>query len=239
MNYKLYKNYFIFGNHGHAIQEMELGQKFVVDISLFGKDLGKVNAAISDEQIQNILEEIGIKQHYDMIQAAASRIADKILELSDENVVEVRIEFKKPSTPIRIGIPGGLVKYVSTTVSKRRPGYTPEYIQMDDYNYTKIRSARVFNKKVKYEVDLEVAFPMEDSIREDNVEYSYSYTTIYDVAVDTVKNNINDKPEVLIEKMIDYVYKDNPKAQRVRATIRNFIPENDMSIDYMEYQMVK
>jgi len=174
-----------------------------------------------------------------MIQAAASRIADKILELSDENVVEVRIEFKKPSTPIRIGIPGGLVKYVSTTVSKRRPGYTPEYIQMDDYNYTKIRSARVFNKKVKYEVDLEVAFPMEDSIREDNVEYSYSYTTIYDVAVDTVKNNINDKPEVLIEKMIDYVYKDNPKAQRVRATIRNFIPENDMSIDYMEYQMIK
>ena len=239
MNYKLYKNYYIFGNHGHAIQEMELGQKFVVDIFLFGKDLGKVNSAISDEQIQNIMEEIGINQHYDMIQAAASRIGDKILELSDENIVEVRIEFKKPSTPIRIGIPGGLVKYVSTTVSKRRSGYKPEYIQMDDYNYTKIRSARVFNKNVKYEVDLEVAFPMEDSIREDNVEYSYSYTTIYDVAVDTVKNNINDKPEVLIEKMIDFVYKDNPKAQRVRATIRNFIPENDMSIDYMEYQMIK
>ena len=75
------------------------------------------------------------------------------------------------------------MKYVSTTVSKRREGYTSEYIHLEDYNYTKVKSARVFNKDVRYEVDLEVAFPMEDSIREDNVAYSYSYTTIYDVAV--------------------------------------------------------
>lgn len=80
---------------------------------------------------------------------------------------------------------------------------------------------------------------MEDSIREDNVAYSYSYTTIYDVAVDTVLNNIGERPEVLLEKMVDYVYSDNPKAQKVRATIRNYLPENNMSVDYMEYQMVK
>ncbi len=239
MNYKMYKNYFIFANHGHAIQEMELGQKFVLDIWLFGKDLEKLDSAISDDQIQSVIEEIGINQHYDMIQAAASRIGEKILKLSNDDVNEVRIEFKKPSTPIRIGLPGGLVKYVSTTVSKRRNDEALKNELMEEFNYTKIRSARVFNKKVKYEVDLEVAFPMENSIREDNVNYSYSYTTIYDVAVDTVKNNIDNSPAELLEKMIDYVYKDNPNAQRVRATIRNYLPVNDMSLDYMEYQMTK
>ncbi|MEI7885001.1 MAG: dihydroneopterin aldolase [Clostridia bacterium] len=239
MNYKLYKNYFVFATHGHAIQEKELGQKFVIDVTLFGKDLNKMNAAIADDVIENIIQEIGVEQHWDMIQAASSRIADKILALSTEDILEVRVEFKKPSTPVRIGMPGGLVKYVSTTVSKRRAGYKTEYTQMEDYNYTKIRSARVFNKDVRYEVDLEVAFPMEDSIREDDVAYSYSYTTIYDVAVDTVMNNLQDSPAELLQKMIDYVYKDNTKAQMVRATIRNFMPENNMSLDYMEYQLVK
>ena len=29
----------------------------------------------------------------------------------------------------------------------------------------------------------------------------------------------------MLEKMVDYVYSDNPKAQKVRATIRNYLPE--------------
>jgi dihydroneopterin aldolase len=239
MNYKLYKNIHIFASHGHAIQEKELGQKFVLDITLFGEDLNKVNTAISDDEVEKIVKEIGVDVSFDMIQAAASRIGDSILVKCPQDVVEVRVEVKKPSTPIRIGMPGGLVKYVSTTVSKRREGYTTQYTHFEDYNYTKIRSARVFNKDVRYEVDLEVAFPMEDSIREDNVAYSYSYTTIYDVAVDTVLNNKGSRPEELVRKMIDYVYTDNPKAQMVRATLRNYLPENNMSVDYMEYQMVR
>lgn len=239
MNYKLFKNIHIFALHGHAIQEKELGQKFVIDIILFGKDLKKVNAAISDDDIEQFVKEEGVDVSRDMIQAVASRIGEKILAKSSDDILEVRVEVKKPSTPIRIGMPGGLVKYVSTTVSKRREGYKTEYTNLDDYNYTKVRSARIFNKDVRYEVDLEVAFPMEDSIREDNVAYSYSYTTVYDAAVDTVLNNKGARPEELVEKIVDYVYKDNPKAQMVRATIRNYLPENNMSVSYMEYQVVK
>jgi dihydroneopterin aldolase len=239
MNYKLYKNIHIFGAHGIAQEEKDVGQKFVIDIFLFGEDLKKISAAISDDEIEKFVLEEGVDVSWDLIQTMAWRIGEKILAKGSQDIKEVRIEVKKPSTPVRIGVPGGLVKYVSTTVSKRRQGYTPEYIHLEDYNYTKVRSARVYNKDVKYEVDLEVAFPMEDSIREDNVAYSYSYTTVYDVAVDTVLNNKGAKPEELLEKMIDYVYADNPKVQMVRATIRNLVPENNMSVDYMEYQMAR
>lgn len=239
MNYKLFKNIHIFGSHGIAQEEKDVGQKFVIDITLFGENLGKVAGAISDDETEQYVKEEGVDVSRDLIQTMASRIGEKILAKSAGAIAEVRVEVKKPSTPVRIGLPGGLVKYVSTTVSKRREGYTSEYIHLEDYNYTKVKSARVFNKNVRYDVDLEVAFPMEDSIREDNVAYSYSYTTIYDVAVDTVLNNLGERPEVLLEKMVDYVYSDNPKTQKVRATIRNYLPENNMSVDYMEYQMVK
>ena len=239
MNYKLLKNIHIFGLHGHAMQEKELGQKFVIDITLFGEDLKKVSAAISDDDIEQFVKEEGVDVSRDMIQAVAARIGEKILAKGSQDIKEVRVEVKKPSTPVRIGMPGGLVKYVSTTVSKRREGYTSQYTHLEDYNYTKIRRARVFNKDVRYEVDLEVAFPMEDSIREDNVAYSYSYTDIYDAAVNTILNNKEAKPEELVGKIVDYVYNDYPKAQKVRATVRNYLPENNMSVDYMEYQAVR
>ena len=239
MNYKQFKNITVFGLHGHAIQEKELGQKFVLDITLFGRDLQAVRRAVSDEQVEQFVQEEAVDVSRDMIQAVAWKIAEKILDVSDESIPEVRVEVKKPSTPVRIGMPGGLIKYVSSTISKRRDGYQSEYTRMEDYNYTKIRSARIFDRDVRMEVDLEVAFPQEEVVRNDNVEYSYSYTTIYDVAVDTVKNNKGDDGATLAQKMVDFVYEDNPKTQMVRATVRNFLPENNLSVDYMEYQIVK
>ncbi len=239
MNYKMYKNITLFGLHGHAIQEKELGQKFVLEITLFGPDLDEVNKAISDDLVERFVQEEAVDVSRDMIQAVAWKIAEKILDASNEAIREVRVEVKKPSTPVRIGMPGGLIKYVSSTISKRRPGYSTEYTHLEDYNYTKIRSARVFDRDVRMEVDLEVAFPQEEVVENDNVEYSYSYTTIYDVAVDTVKNNKGDDGATLARKMVEYVYSDNPKAQMVRATVRNYLPENTMSVDYMEYQFVK
>jgi len=239
MNYKMYKNITLFGLHGHAIQEKELGQKFVLEITLFGPDLDEVNKAISDDLVEKFVQEEAVDVSRDMIQAVAWKIAEKILDASNEAIREVRVEVKKPSTPVRIGMPGGLIKYVSSTISKRRPGYSTEYTHLEDYNYTKIRSARVFDRDVRMEVDLEVAFPQEEVVKNDNVEYSYSYTTIYDVAVDTVKNNKGDDCATLARKMVEYVYSDNPKAQMVRATVRNYLPENNMSVDYMEYQFVK
>jgi len=239
MNYKMYKNITIFATHGHAIQEKELGQKFVLEITMFGDDLAQVAASVSEEDVERFVQEEAVLVHRDMIQAVAGHVADLILEASSEALKEVRVEVKKPSTPVRIGMPGGLIKYVSTTVSKRREGYQSVYDHIYDYNFTKIRSARVFDKDVKMEADLEVAFPMGPSIDNDDVNYSYSYTTIYDVAVDTIKGNKGDAPYELARKMVDKVYQDNPQAQMVRATVRNFLPENNLSVDYMEYQVVR
>jgi len=239
MNYKKYKNINIFATHGAADHEKVSGQKFVLEITIFGKNLKELCEAILDDDIEKIVIEEGIEAERDLIQTVSGRIADKILAKYTKDILEVRVEVKKPSTSIRIGKPGGLVKYVATTVSKRQEGYSLDSTSMEAFNYTNVKSARFFNKNVKYEVDLEVAFPMEDSIREDDIAYSYSYTTIYDVAIDTIKNNIGDNPGELLEKMIETVYSDNPKTQRVRATIRNYIPENNLSADYTEYQMTK
>ncbi|QRN85916.1 dihydroneopterin aldolase [Clostridia bacterium] len=239
MNYKMYKNITIFATHGHAIQEKELGQKFVLEITLFGEDLSKVDTSVSEAEVERFIQEEAIDVHRDMIQAVAGRVGDLILEASSDALMEVRVEVKKPSTPIRIGMPGGLVKYVSTTVSRRKKGYTPVYEHLEDYNFTKIRSARVFDKDVKYEADLEVAFDMGPSIENDDIAYSYSYTTVYDVAVDTIKANKGDAPYELARKMVEKVYEDKPDAKMVRAKVRNFLPENNLSVDYMEYMVVK
>jgi dihydroneopterin aldolase len=239
MNYKMYKNITIFATHGHAIQEKELGQKFVLEITLFGEDLSKVDAAVSEAEVERFIQDEAIDVHRDMIQAVSGHVADLILEASSDALKEVRIEVKKPSTPIRIGMPGGLVKYVSTTVSRRKDGYAPVYEHLEDYNFTKIRSARVFDKDVRIEADLTVAFDMGPSIENDDIAYSYSYTTVYDVAVDTIRANKGDKPYELAQKMIEKVYEDKPDAKMVQATVRNFLPENNLSVDYMEYMVVK
>lgn len=239
MNYKMYKNITLFANHGHAVQEMELGQKFVLEITLFGEDLSKVDASVSEVEVERFIQDEAIDIHRDMIQAVAGHVGDLILAASTDALKEVRIEVKKPSTPIRIGVPGGLVKYVSTTVSRRKEGYTPVYEQFEDYNFTKIRSARVFDKDMKIEADLEVAFDMGLSIENDDVAYSYSYTAIYDAAVETIKANKGDKACDLVNKIIERAYADKPDAKMVRATVRNFLPENNLSVDYMEYQVVK
>ena len=239
MNYKLYKNYWIFSNHGDCKQEFELGQKFVIDTFLYGDDLKSIQKSISDDKVQEIIDDIAVKKHFDLIQSVGSRICDKLLETCGSDIKKVKVEIKKPSTPIRVGPPGGLVKYVSSNITKKIEGYKDDGTSIDDLNYTKIRSARIFNKDIKYEVDLEVAFPMDESIEKDNVAYSYSYTTIYDIANDVTRANQKDKPEIILEKIVDTVYKDNMDVIKVRGTIRDYIPENNMSLDYMEYQIIK
>lgn len=237
MNYKLFKDIYIFGNHGCAAPEKELGQKFIIAITLYGEELKKVAAAISDDDIEQFVKEEGSDVSRAMAQTVAARIGEKIIAKATHDILEVCVEVKKPATSVRSG--GGLVDYISTVVSKRREGYSPQPARLEDYDYTKIKSARVFDRNRRYEVDLEVAFPMETSIREDNIAYSYSYSKIYGVIVDTLSNSSEAEPEELLEKIVDCSYNGYPSIQKVRATIRNYLPENNLSVDYMEYQLVK
>lgn len=237
MNYKLFKDIYIFGNHGCAAPEKELGQKFIIAITLYGEDLKKISTAISDDHIEQFVQEEGIDVSRAMAQTVAARIGEKIIDKATSDIVEVCVEVKKPATSVRSG--GGLVAYISTVVSKRKAGCSPQPTCAETYNYTKIKGARIFDRGRRYEVDLEVAFPMEDSIREDSVAHSYSYSKIYGVIVDTLSNNSKAEPGELLEKIADDCYNDYPSVQKVRATLRNYSPENNLSVDYMEYQLVK
>lgn len=239
MNYKMYKNCIIFATHGDCQQERELGQRFVLDIYLLGRDLNKVCNAISDEAVEKAVNEVAVDTHYDLVQAVVYNLSNRILSECTEDVLEVKIELRKPCSTLRVGPPGGLIKHIGSHGSARREGYKTEYTNMEDYRYTRVDAARIFNKDVKFEVDVDVAFPMEDSIREDNVAFSFSYTTIYDTAVDTTLANKDKSPEDILQEIVNNIYKINPKVYKVRATIRNLLPENNMSIDCMEYQLVK
>jgi len=239
MNYKMYKNCIIFATHGDCQQERELGQRFVLDIYLYGRDLKKVCNAISDTAVEKAVKEVAVDTHYDLVQSVVYNLGERILSLCTEDVLEVKIEIRKPCSTLRVGPPGGLIKHIASVGSSRREGYKTEYNNMDDYRYTRVDGARIFNKDVRFEVDVDVAFPMEDSIREDNVAFSFSYTTIYDTAVDTTLANQGKKPEEIVEEIVNNIYKVNPKVYKVRATIRNLLPENNLSNDSMEYQIVR
>lgn len=239
MNYKMYKNCLIFATHGDCQQERELGQRFVLDISLIGKDLEKVSNSIDDALVEKAVKEIAVETHYDLVQSVVYNLGERLLSQCTDDVSEVRVEIRKPCSPLRVGLPGGLVANIASSGSSRREGYKTEYVHMEDYRYTQVNGARIYNKDIKYEVDVHVAFPMEDSIREDNVAFSFSYTTIYDIAVDTTLANQTKKPYEILEMIVNNIYKENPKVYKVKATIKNLIPENNLSADCMEYRIVR
>lgn len=237
MNYKCYKNVHIFATHGHARQEKELGQKFVLEITLFGADARALFSADLDPVVEDLVQQEGMDVHRDMIQAVSGRIGNALLQAAPESIQEVRVEVKKPSTPVRIGMPGGLVKYVSTTVSFRQPGYQPVYLPIEHFNFTKIRSARVFDRQLRIEADVDVAFPMEDSIENDDITYSYSYTDIYDAAVETIRAHREAGAGEMAGQILERVFAERADVQVAQATVRNYLPENGLSADCMEYRV--
>ena len=96
-----------YGYHGALPDKTPLGQRFSVDVNVY-RDLRKAGATdqlgdTSDygriyQQVKGVME----GHPFDLLEAAAEKIAQRILE--DSEVAAVKLEIRKPSVPI----PGAL-----------------------------------------------------------------------------------------------------------------------------------
>lgn len=104
-----------YGYHGALPEEKTLGQRFCVDLNVY-RDLRKAGATdqlcdTSDyghiyQQVKGIME----GNPFDLLEAAAERIARRILE--DADVAAVELEIRKPSVPIPGALGSSAVKIV-------------------------------------------------------------------------------------------------------------------------------
>ncbi|MBO8169765.1 MAG: dihydroneopterin aldolase [Thermoanaerobacteraceae bacterium] len=92
-----------YGYHGCLPGEKVTGQKFVVDVELF---LNLQPAALADDldktvdygRLYEAIKDIVEKQRYDLIEAVAQRIADRML--AERLVEKVKVRVLKPEAPI-------------------------------------------------------------------------------------------------------------------------------------------
>jgi dihydroneopterin aldolase/2-amino-4-hydroxy-6-hydroxymethyldihydropteridine diphosphokinase len=111
------KNLEVFANHGVFTEETQLGQKFLVSLTLH---MNTRCAGKSDELLQSVhYGEVShfavrfLKEHtYKLIEAAAEHLAEAVL-LRFDLVERVTVEIKKPWAPI--GLP---LEYVSVEITR-------------------------------------------------------------------------------------------------------------------------
>lgn len=93
-----------FAFHGVMEEEKKLGQKFIIDLVIEAdlKNAGKtdnlektVNYALVYEKVK----ELTINNRYDLIEALAENIAEKILE--DKMIKKIKVKVNKPSAPVQ------------------------------------------------------------------------------------------------------------------------------------------
>ncbi len=107
-----------FGYHGVLAHEREYGQRFVVDVAL-GVDLAPAGA--SDDLADTVdygtlsgeIAAIVAGEAYDLIETVAARIADRCLE--DTRVQAVEVTVHKPSAPVPV-----VADEVSVTIRRVR-----------------------------------------------------------------------------------------------------------------------
>ena len=102
---KIYlKNIEIFANHGVFDEEKKLGQKFIIDLELTldleeAANFGDLKKSVHYGELCHGIEKIFTEKSYDLIETAASRVAEYIL-ISYPIVNNVSVKLKKPWAPI-------------------------------------------------------------------------------------------------------------------------------------------
>jgi len=115
--------------HGVNPEEGALGQKFFVDVTVYADDLSEAGRTddiaftVSYSDIYAIVRDVMTNGRFKLIEAAAERIAEKILDrcaLAEEDAVraavrEVAVKIKKPGAPIP-----GVFDYVAVEISRKQ-----------------------------------------------------------------------------------------------------------------------
>jgi dihydroneopterin aldolase len=109
-------NLVFYAYHGLFAAEKELGQRFEVDVDLYG-DFSScargddIDAAVNYADVYALVREIVEEREFDLIETLAHTLADEILSAHRVNSVTVRV--RKPGAPI-----GGPMDYVECEVSR-------------------------------------------------------------------------------------------------------------------------
>ena len=108
----------IFAYHGVNPEEKEKGQPFVLDITLY-KDLSlpgatdDLNDTVNYSRVAKTATRVMLAQKDDLIERAASRVAEAVL--AEFPVREVTVRLKKPRAPIAADF-----DYVAVEITRRR-----------------------------------------------------------------------------------------------------------------------
>ena len=109
----------IFAYHGVNPEEKEKGQPFVLDITLY-KDLSlpgatdDLNDTVNYSRVAKTATRVMLAQKDDLIERAASRVAEAVL--AEFPVREVTVRLKNPRAPI-----AGDFEYVAVEITRRAP----------------------------------------------------------------------------------------------------------------------
>lgn len=109
----------IFAYHGVNPEEKEKGQPFILDITLY-KDLSlpgatdDLNDTVNYSRVAKTATRVMLAQKDDLIERAASRVAEAVL--AEFPVREVTVRLKKPRAPI-----AGDFEYVAVEITRRAP----------------------------------------------------------------------------------------------------------------------
>lgn len=108
-------NLVFYAYHGLFAAEKELGQRFEVDIDLYGDFTAcargdDIDAAINYADVYALVREVVEAREFDLIETLAHTLADEIL--SAHHVGSVIVRVRKPGAPI-----GGPMDYVECEVS--------------------------------------------------------------------------------------------------------------------------
>ncbi len=113
------KGLVFYAYHGVLEEEHKLGQRFFIDLELFC-DLEKagktdnLNQTINYTEVYQLVKDISVQERYNLIEALAERIAEKILK-KIVRVKEVIVRVKKPEAPVE-----GIFDYVGVEIRRNR-----------------------------------------------------------------------------------------------------------------------
>jgi dihydroneopterin aldolase len=114
------KNLVFYAYHGVFAAEKELGQRFEVDIDMYGDfqtaaRAGDIDMTVNYADVYALVKEVVEEREFDLIEALATAIGDEVLAGYPVNRVTVRV--RKPHAPL-----GGPADYVECEISRSASG---------------------------------------------------------------------------------------------------------------------
>ncbi len=102
------KNMAFYGYHGLFEEEAKLGQKFEVDVEIYGDFKGfackNTPQTVDYPRVCEMVEKVVTGERYGLVEALADRIADVLL--SELGLSKLIVRVRKPNPPVSVNFDG-------------------------------------------------------------------------------------------------------------------------------------